>query len=187
MPNGTGTDLFCSSQVVLPPASPTSGAGVFIAGGDVWNTTTSSTTNSANNNSNVFNGSDNSLARGANMNRARWYSSSITLVNGETYIQGGSGGTDFPEIRGLDGTFRVLTSAATGAFDFMYPRNFVAPDGRVFGFDSNGKMYYVVPVRQRRGDAGRAARRADRQRCQRGDVPTRPHPAVRRFELRARR
>ena len=25
----------------------------------------------------------------------------------------------------------------------MYPRNFVAPDGRVFGFDSNGKMYYV--------------------------------------------
>lgn len=146
LPNGTGTDLFCSSQVVLPPASPTSDAGVFIAGGDVWNTSTSSTTNTANNNSNLFNGSDNSLARGANMNRARWYSSSITLINGETYIQGGSGGTDFPEIRGLNGTFRVLTSAGTGAFDFMYPRNFVAPDGRVFGFDSNGKMYYVVPT-----------------------------------------
>ncbi|MBL8343342.1 MAG: DUF1929 domain-containing protein, partial [Rubrivivax sp.] len=27
--------------------------------------------------------------------------------------------------------------------DFMYPRNFVAPDGRVFGFDSAGRMYYV--------------------------------------------
>ena len=25
----------------------------------------------------------------------------------------------------------------------MFPRNFVAPDGRVFGFDSNGRMYYV--------------------------------------------
>ena len=146
LPNGSGTDLFCSSQVVLPPISPTSGPGVFIAGGDVWNSSTNSTTNSPNNNSNVFNGSDNSLARGANMKRSRWYSSSITLINGETYIQGGSGGTDFPEVRGLDGTFRVLTSAGTGAFDFMYPRNFVAPDGRVFGFDSNGKMYYVAPA-----------------------------------------
>src|SRR5690606_25360302 len=27
--------------------------------------------------------------------------------------------------------------------DFMYPRNFIAPDGRVFGYDSSGRMYYV--------------------------------------------
>jgi hypothetical protein len=25
-----------------------------------------------------------------------------------------------------------------------YPRNFVAPDGRIFGYDYNGKMYYVT-------------------------------------------
>ena len=25
----------------------------------------------------------------------------------------------------------------------MYPRNFIAPDGRVFGYDSAGRMYYV--------------------------------------------
>ena len=37
-----------------------------------------------------------------NMNRPRWYSSSIALLNGEIYIQGGSGGTDFPEIRGVE-------------------------------------------------------------------------------------
>ena len=184
LPNGSGTDLFCSSQLVLPPTSPTAAADVFIAGGDVWNTTALRTTNGPNNNSNVFNGTDNSLSRGPNMNRPRWYSSSITLVNGETYIQGGSGGTDFPEIRGTSGTFRLLTGADTGAFDFMYPRNFVAPDGRVFGFDSNGRMYYVVHQRQRLGVAGRAARRAHRQRCQRGDVPARPHPAVRRLERR---
>ena len=30
------------------------------------------------------------------MNRARWYSSSTVLLNGEIYIQGGSGGTDRP-------------------------------------------------------------------------------------------
>ena len=27
--------------------------------------------------------------------------------------------------------------------DWSYPNNFIAPDGRVFGFDSVGKMYYV--------------------------------------------
>jgi len=48
LPNGTGTDLFCSSQVLLPPASPTSSAGVFVAGGDVWNTSTNSTSNTGN-------------------------------------------------------------------------------------------------------------------------------------------
>ncbi len=77
------------------------------------------------------------------MNRARWYSSSIALPNGEIYIQGGSGGTDRPEVRGVNGAFRLLTGANTSGLDFMFPRNFVAPDGRVFGFDSDGRMYYV--------------------------------------------
>jgi YVTN family beta-propeller protein len=135
-PNNTGTDIFCSSQVVLP-----SGNQVFIAGGDNW--TGSSTTNTGNNNSNVFSIGTNTLTRQNNMNRARWYSSSITLLNGETYIQGGSGGTDFPEIRSTSGVFRLMTGANTGSLDFMYPRNFIAPDGRVFGYDSAGRMYYV--------------------------------------------
>ena len=136
LPNTTATDIFCSSQLVLPD-----GAGVFIAGGDNW--TGTGTTNTGNNNSNLFNFGANTLARGNNMNRPRWYSSSTTLLNGETYVQGGSGGTDFPEIRGSDGAFRLLSGAATGGFDFMYPRNFIAPDGRVFGYDSAGRMYYV--------------------------------------------
>lgn len=134
--NTTGTDIFCSSALVLPQ-----GGNVFVAGGDNW--TGSGTTNTGNNNSNLFSYTSNTLTRQSNMNRARWYSSSIALLNGEVYTQGGSGGTDYPEIRGTNGTFRLLTGAATGAYDFMYPRNFIAPDGRVFGYDSNGKMYYV--------------------------------------------
>jgi YVTN family beta-propeller protein len=134
--NPTGTDLFCSSTLVLPQ-----GGNVFIAGGDNWNGT--GTTNTGNNNSNLFDYNSNTLTRQNNMNRARWYSSSTVLLNGEVYTQGGSGGTDFPEIRATDGTFRLLSGAATGSLNFMYPRNFIAPDGRVFGFDSNGKMYYV--------------------------------------------
>jgi len=136
--NTSGTDIFCSSQTVLPD-----GSGVFIAGGDNW--TGSATTNTGNNNSNLFSNASNALTRGPNMNRARWYSSSITLLNGDTYVQGGSGGQDFPEVRGADGNFRLLSSASTSALDWQYPRNFVAPDGRVFGFDASGRMYYVAP------------------------------------------
>jgi YVTN family beta-propeller protein len=134
--NSSGTDIFCSSQVVLPQGNQ-----VFIAGGDNW--TGTGTTNTGNNNSNTVDYNNNSISRNANMNRPRWYSSSIALPNGEVYIQGGSGGTDRPEIRGTNGVFRLLTGADTSSLDFMFPRNFVAPDGRVFGFDSNGRMYYV--------------------------------------------
>ena len=134
--NGTGTDIFCSSQIMLP-----SGAAVVLNGGDNW--TGTRTTNGPNNNSNIFDVATRSLTRASNMNRARWYSSSTMLLSGEIYIQGGSGGTDFPEIRGADGTYRLLSGAGTGGFDFMYPRNFIAPDGRIFGYDSAGKMYYV--------------------------------------------
>ncbi|HEX9707206.1 MAG TPA: PA14 domain-containing protein [Steroidobacteraceae bacterium] len=136
LPNTSGTDIFCSSQVVVPQGNQ-----VFIAGGDNW--TGASTTNTGNNNSNTFNYNSNTLTRNNNMNRPRWYSSSIALPNGEIYIQGGAGGTDFPEIRDVNGAFRLLTGASTSAYDFMFPRNFVAPDGRVFGFDSAGRMYYV--------------------------------------------
>ena len=81
------------------------------------------------------------------MQRARWYSSSTTLLNGETYIQGGTGGgRGRPEIRGANGAFRLLSGADTSIYSENYPRNFLAPDGRVFGFDTKGKMYYVNPT-----------------------------------------
>ncbi|HJV94492.1 MAG TPA: galactose oxidase-like domain-containing protein, partial [Albitalea sp.] len=104
-------------------------------------------TNGPNNNSNLFDAASNSLTRGPNMLRARWYSSSTTLISGETYIQGGSGGADRPEIRGLDGSFRLLSGTDTSSIGTSFPRNFVAPDGRVFGYDpGNGRMYYVNPT-----------------------------------------
>ncbi len=138
--NTSGTDIFCSSQVLLPQSG-----NVFIAGGDVW--TGTKTTNSANNNSNLYDSASMSLTRGPNMQRARWYSSSTTLINGETYIQGGSGGADRPEIRGTDGTFRLMSGINTSGIGTSYPRNFVAPDGRVFGYDpGNGQMYWVSPT-----------------------------------------
>jgi Galactose oxidase-like, Early set domain/Fibronectin type III domain len=139
LPNMTGTDIFCSSQLVLPK-----GGNIFLAGGDTF--VNGKTTNAGNNNTNVFTPASNALARGSNMKRARWYSSSTTLLTGETYIQGGNGGADRPEIRDVTGAFRLLSGANTSIYSWNYPRNFLALDGRVFGFDSTGKMYYVNPI-----------------------------------------
>ncbi len=134
--NTGGTDIFCSSQLLTP-----GGTEVVINGGDNWNGTKS--INTGNNNSNRYTVATRSLARGNNMNRERWYSTTTMLLNGEMYIQGGIGGTDRPEIRGTDGVYRLLNGVETNTFDYMYPRNFIAPDGRIFGYDSNGRMYYI--------------------------------------------
>jgi len=48
-------------------------------------------------------------------------------------------------VRQTNGTFRLLNTTNTTVLDFMYPRNWIAPDGRVFGYDSNGRTYYVNP------------------------------------------
>ena len=135
--NSGGTDLFCSSQTVLPQDGRT-----FIAGGD----TQDFDTNGFNNNSNLFDNKSNTLVRGPNMNRARWYSSLTTLMNGEVYIQGGAGGADRPEVRQTDGSFRLLTTANTSAYGGGFPKNWLAPDGRVFGYEANGSLYYVDPT-----------------------------------------
>jgi len=139
LPNTTGTDIFCSSQVVLPQSGK-----IFLAGGDTF--ADGHTTGKANNNTNVFTDATNSLARGNNMKRPRWYASTTTLLTGEIYIQGGTGGGDHPEIRDVNGAFRLLSGADTTPYDRNYPRNFLAFDGRVFGFDGKGKMYYVDPT-----------------------------------------
>ncbi len=135
--NRTLTDIFCSSMVILP-----NNGNVLIAGGDIWSGT--AITKTGNNNSNLFNAGSNTLTRGSNMKRGRWYSTATALMNGEIYIQGGSGGgAAYPEVRQINGSFRALTAADTHAYSYYYPRNFVAPDGRVFGIDTAGKMYYV--------------------------------------------
>jgi len=137
LPNQTQTDIFCSAQVVLPDSGS-----LFLAGGDVWNGTNS--LNIGNNNTNLFDYTTRTLTRGNDLNRPRWYGTATTLVNGEIYVQGGDGGADFPEVRDAGGNFRLLTGAPTGTLGWFYPRNFVAPDGRIFGLDNHGAMYYVA-------------------------------------------
>jgi mono/diheme cytochrome c family protein len=132
--NTTGTDLFCSSHALLQDGR------AVISGGDM-----PGPSNVANRESTVVNGPAGTIVKGERMHRARWYSSSTTLMSGEIYVQGGAGGHDRPEIRGADGTYRLLSGADTSGLDATFPRNFVAPDGRIFGMDGGGRLYFVDP------------------------------------------
>ena len=138
LPNLTETDIFCATVVTLPESGD-----LLIAGGAEW--TGTEVSNIGNNKSTIFDRGDDSLSLAADMNRSRWYASATTLMNGEIYVQGGRSGVDLPEVREVDGDYRLLTGAPTGDYFFFYPRNYLAPDGRVFGFDLNGLMYWVTP------------------------------------------
>ena len=70
LPNSTGTDIFCSSNVLLPAESPGSASNVFIAGGDVW--TGTQTANTPNQNSTVLDVAAGTLARRSDLQRPRW-------------------------------------------------------------------------------------------------------------------
>ena len=117
------------------------------------------------------------------MNRARWYSTSITLINGETYIQGGSGGADRPEIRGLDGSFRLMSGINTSAIGDLVPAQLRR--ARRPGLRLRPRQRSDVPGRHDRQrhdhDARQLQHRVQRRLVlERRDVPARPHPADRR-------
>lgn len=144
--NTTGTYLFCSAQVLLPLSGE-----LLLSGGDILGAS-GSVLNRGNPDVTVFNPANNQLRSEAQMKRGRWYATTTVLPNGAIYVQGGTDGEDHPEIRGNDGTYTLLTGIDTlmqqgdgyGYFANNYPRNFVAPNGKIFGFDPHW-MYEVDP------------------------------------------
>jgi hypothetical protein len=137
--NATQVDIFCNAQLLLPSGN------IEMWGGDVLDVATGRASLDPNDDSAVFNPLDNSLTRTAKMFRKRWYATATTLPSGEVYIQGGTGGEDFPEVRTATGAFRLLSNTPTTYLGGLYPRNFAAPDGNVFGMRYE-EMYRVDPV-----------------------------------------
>ncbi|WP_052108204.1 galactose oxidase-like domain-containing protein [Aerolutibacter daejeonensis] len=138
LPNATAVDIFCNAQLLLPDGT------IEMWGGDVLNPDKGAASLQPNDDSTRFNPLDNSLVSTGKMFRKRWYATATTLPSGEVYIQGGTGGEDFPEVRTATGTFRLLTGAPTEYLGGLYPRNFVAPDGNIFGTRYE-EMYRVDP------------------------------------------
>jgi PKD repeat protein len=81
----------------------------------------------------IFDPSTSSWSRSVSMRFGRWYPTNTTLANGDVVIMAGKDGAGVtvrePEVWS-NGTLRVLSTA--GISLPLYPRTFVAPDGRVY-------------------------------------------------------
>lgn len=148
LPNTTDTDIFCAGQSMIP----TTGQALIVGGDALVN----GLRNYANSDINIFDPSTNALIRQPQqMAYKRWYATTVILPNGEHAILGGRNDRFFagnnktpatddsyspiPEVRGMDGTMRSLTTAssdyaygALGAASWYYPRAWVNPQGQIF-------------------------------------------------------
>ncbi len=142
--NTTGTDIFCSAQVVVPADNS-----VLITGGDL-------TINGARNYSNQditnFNYSTNQISSNASkLSQRRWYPSVLTLANADVLVLGGRAdpqtAVPTPQVYTPGAGWRDLTGAtsdaAYGARNVTYPRAWQAPNGKVFVLPTNGSSYYL--------------------------------------------
>jgi len=95
------------------------------------------------------------MSAAGQMNLPRWYATPTVMPNGDIYLQGGTDGrantgdgeplrSTNAEIRSGDGVSKTLTGFDTKGLENNYPRNFVANDGKLFGFD-HAEMYRIDP------------------------------------------
>ncbi|RZI82397.1 MAG: DUF1929 domain-containing protein [Rubrivivax sp.] len=144
LPNTTGTDLFCSAQIVVP----SSGA-VLLTGGD---RTIGGVRNYSADDVNFFDYSNTALfASAQRMSALRWYPSILTLANGKVLVLGGRADPETPsptpELYSATEGWRNLTGAtsndAYGLRNWSYPRAWQAPNGKVFVATIWGGTYYM--------------------------------------------
>lgn len=154
LPNTTGADFFCSTQILVPATGE-----VLISGGDTTAMSgdmagmhdmdesadgpESISLNRGNQTSNLFDPERDTVEQGPVLNAKRWYATSTTLPDGRILLQGGAdrnGGTGVatPEVYDpTTGTWTALTGIAdpdaygTDERRWWYPHAFVAPNGRV--------------------------------------------------------
>jgi hypothetical protein len=116
----TVIDIFCTGHSFLADGRLFISGGHIVDGQGIPNTT-------------LFDSATNTWTPGPQMNAGRWYPTNTTLANGDVLIVSGvnAGGTNnLPQVyEAASGTIRSLTSAVLGLP--LYPRLFLAPDGRV--------------------------------------------------------
>jgi hypothetical protein len=147
LPNTTGTDTFCSGQVVLPA----SGA-VLLTGGDK---TVNNVRNYSVNDVNLFDYRSGALYSAQQpMSFLRWYPTVVTTAQGEVLILGGRADPNTPaptpEVYTEGKGWRTLSTAtsdeAYGTQNWSYPRAWQAPNGKVFIATKWGGTFYLDPA-----------------------------------------
>lgn len=144
LPNGTGTDLFCSGELLVP-----SDRSVLLVGGDL---TVNGKRNWSSADINFFDFNKNVLkSAGRTMERPRWYPTVATLPNGEVLVVGGkldpTHYAPIPEIYSPGAGWRTLPGAekneAYGEPNWSYPRLWLAPGGKIYNVSRLGDTFYL--------------------------------------------
>ncbi|MGC4060980.1 MAG: galactose oxidase early set domain-containing protein [Aquabacterium sp.] len=147
LPNTTGTDTFCSGQLVLP----SSGA-VLLVGGDK---TVNGVRNYSVNDVNLFDYRGTALYSAQQpMAFLRWYPTVLTTAAGEALVLGGrvdpNTPAPIPEVYTEGKGWRQLTTASSddayGINNWSYPRAWQAPNGKVFIVSVTGATFYLDPA-----------------------------------------
>ncbi len=148
LPNTTGTDTFCSAQIIVPA----SGA-VLLAGGDK---TVNGVRNYSVNDVNLFDYRSSALYQAPQpMRDVRWYPTVVTLASGQVLVLGGRASltelsVPTPELYTEGQGWRSLEGAASddayGSRNWSYPLAWQAPNGRVFVTTIWGGTYYMDPA-----------------------------------------
>jgi hypothetical protein len=162
LPNTTGTDLFCNTQVLLPGSGD-----LLLLGGDrtdAWNRRNYATADVVR-----FQPASNTMVKQVvSMSARRWYASVVTTARGEQVVLGGrddlgapaSGGAPAttetwaatPEVYSPTTGWRTLSTATSNTAyggtnsSFYYPRAWHAPGGKVFVLGHAGDMYMLDPA-----------------------------------------
>jgi hypothetical protein len=146
LPNTTKTDIFCGSQSLMMSGD------VLTSGGDL---TVNGARNNAQNTTTIFSPTTRSIKANTPMNYARWYSSLVSLPNGELAVFGGRQNVGAlspaqqaatpelydPAVR----SWKALTGAPAAHFGgWYYPRAYVAPGGNVFVLGVEGGAMYSI-------------------------------------------
>ena len=135
-----GVDSFCSAAVVMPD-----NANILMSGGEIRS---SGTLNQGVVNSPIFDTQTETLTNATDMSYPRWYPTSVVLPDGNVLVTGGRDNAGnaaiTPEVYS-PGTnqWKSLFGALTTGNHFWYPKQWVIPDGRVFGI-ALAKMYYIT-------------------------------------------
>jgi hypothetical protein len=166
LPTGISTHLFCSAQILVPATGQ-----LVISGGDTWGEGAGESVNSSigTREINVYDPATNGLSSAGQMAEPRWYATPTTLPDGDLYLQGGTDGRAvYPqasapvvatraEIRNsVTGQMRTLTGFDTVDLNNNYPRNWVAPDGSIFGYDHS--TLYKIDYRAVAANGGTGVR-----------------------------
>ena len=140
IPSALEVNSFCSAAIVLPETG-----NILMPGGtlpDPGNLGVAEVP--------LFNTATESLSKASSMSSSRWYPTATTLANGEILLTGGRDEvrrpTTIPEVYSPESnTWRSLLGVSMVGYGFDYPRQWVAPDGRVFGYSAAKNMYYIKP------------------------------------------